>query len=223
MRTHFSPIKALAAITCTALALTSSPLWAELTQQQTDDIIRRYVMAARALTSALGNIRDADRAQRTAIELEPLIETLNPLVQQMKSVYGNAASQTLLKDRSEELTRVQADLQREQVRLLTADCALAPTARSLNSNTPVQIKLINRTQKPITFHWVNYQGQSSPASGPIQPGQFHPGNSFASHVFTATDSAGGCVGLVQISRAGSYEFVGSLAPTVGAFLAKLVR
>ena len=223
MRRPFTSMKARTALACAALALTSSRLTAQLTQQQTDDIISRYLDATTRLTASLGNIRDADMAQRTALDLEPLIEKLNPLVQQMKSVYGSAASQSSLQRSSEQVTRAQNDLQREQVRLLTGNCALAATAKSLNANTAIQVTFINNTQKPLTLYWVGYDGKIPATGGTLQPGQSYTGNTFVTHPFLVNDPSGACFSLLLPDRSGNLPIVGSLAPTLGSFLAKIAK
>ena len=209
---------ATAAFACLAL-LAASPA---LTAQTPDTIIVSYIGALQELHDRLRDMSDADRAQRNANELPPLIDKLNPLVFQMKALYGNPASQQALQSNADRLNIAQTRLQQQQSRLLTGDCGLAASAQSLNSNTPLRVTFVNTTREAATLYWV--KGPNDHWVGPtIQPGQNHVQDTFVTHPWVAKTAAGVCMNFFQPTSATTYPITGSLAPTLGPFLANIVK
>ena len=210
---------ATAAFVCLGLLAASPALTA---QTAADQIISNYIGAVDNLANRLRGMSDADRAQREALELPRLIDNLNPLVAQMKTVYGNPASQPALQMNADRLNIAQTRLQQQQSRVLTGDCALIASATSLNTNAPIRVDFVNMTRERIHIYW--FRGLNDRIShGTLEPATTKPVNTYVTHSWVMTNAAGACLNLFQLTSAGTYNINGSLAPTLGPFLAKLAK
>jgi hypothetical protein len=219
MSTHSS--RAFTALACLALLGASPALTA---QTAADQIIGNYIGAVDNLANRLRGMSDADRAQREALELPPLIDKLNPLVAQMKAVYGNPASQQALQLHADRLNTAQTRLQQQQSRVLTGDCNPNKLIESSPDTTPIRVTFQNRTREVVTLasrEGVGIVTMSSKAT--LQPNASFTADTFAMHPWMASPAIGSCLNYFRPASAGTYIISGSLAPTLGPFLANIAK
>jgi hypothetical protein len=190
--------------------------------QTVSDLIRNYIAAMTGVTNILTRMTDPDSAQRNAPDLIPAINTLNPLTAQVKALYGVSANQTILQNNAAAISDAQTKLGREQSRLLTGDCSLEGTVKSLNSNTPLNLVFTNRGSSPLQVFWLDYSGNRY-RFGTMDPGASFYLNTFATHPWLFADQSGNCQRIIVSTASGSIDVSPILAPTVGWYLAKIAK
>ena len=178
---------------CLGLLLSGTPARA----QTPDATIKSYIGAANGLTTKLVQMVDADSAQRTAPDLIPAIDALNPLAAQVKALYGVAANQSALQANATPMNDAQTKLMQEQSLLLTGNCSQEGTIKSLNSTTPIQVTFANHTPAPVALFCVDYNGKRSPATTVAANATWTAGGTYATHVWLAADATGKCMLIVQ--------------------------
>ncbi len=214
---------ATAAFACLGLLAASPALTAQTTA---DAVIVSYIGAVDELAYRLRGMSDADRAQRGAPELPPLIDKLNPLVFKMKALYGNPASQQALQLHADHLNTAQTRLQQQQSRVLTGDCNPNILVGLSPDTTPIRVTFQNRTRAVVTLTSAQSIGGIAVLSpkATLQPNASFTADTFAMHDWMASPAIGGsCLNYFRPASAGTYIVSGSLAPTLGPFLANIAK
>jgi hypothetical protein len=190
--------------------------------QNADATIQSYIAAANNLSAKLAQIVDADSAQRNAPYLPAPINSLNPLVAQIKALYGVPSSAPALQAHATALTTAQTKLAQEQKRLLTGNCDQEGTITSLNSNDSIQLAFTNRSSVPVQLFWIDYSGKRVwyLDVGVNESSSIY---SYATHPWLAADKSGKCMLIVQPAQTTDIIISPVLAPTVASYLAKIAK
>jgi hypothetical protein len=202
------------------LALFASNLPAQtLTPAQ---IVDNYIRQADTLTFMLGQMVDADSAQRTAQGITGNILNFNQATAQVKTLYGNPAARDALTAKSAAMTASQSRLAAEQLRLLTGGCALEGTIKSGSGSTIAPV-VVNSSTRELRYFWLDYQGRRTGGSV-MKPGESQTFGTSTTHPFVFVDPEGRCVRLMTFDGSGGNNRISPLlAPTVGPILATIQR
>lgn len=87
--------------------------------------------------------------------------------------------------------------------IAATECGQESGLKSSSSEVNSFVRFNNSTSKPVTLHWINFEGKRDPSSDQrqtIEPGKSVIRFTYLTHPFVITDTSGKCLGIYQPMR-----------------------